>query len=79
MATPASDTILTLIAKLRNGMNQSDTAIGIVAFGIAALGKCHTRTKMRITVITTLKHFLFTSIRGTAFFQARIAKMRHQA
>ena len=46
--------ILALIPIKRNGMNASNTAIGMVAIGMDALGKCRKKTRMmRTTVITT--------------------------
>ena len=54
MATPASDMILALMPIMRNGMNASSTAIGMVTMGMAALGKCHRKTRMmRTTVMRT--------------------------
>ena len=51
MATPASDMILALMPIMRNGMNASNTAIGMVTIGIAALGKCHRKTRMMSTTV----------------------------
>ncbi len=54
MATPASDMMLALMPSMWKGMKESNTATGMVAIGMAALGKCHRKTRMmRTTVITT--------------------------
>ena len=54
MAMPPSDMMLAVMPSIRNGMNDTSTATGMVMTGISALGTCHRNSStMKTTVRMT--------------------------
>ena len=54
MAMPPSDMMLAVMPSIRNGMNDTSTATGIVMTGISALGTCQRNSStMKTTVRMT--------------------------
>ena len=51
MAIPPSDMMFADTPNARNGMNEINTATGIVTTGIIALGMCHRNSMMTTTTV----------------------------
>ena len=54
MAMPPSDMMFAVMPSIRNGMNETSTATGMVMTGMSALGTCHRNSRtMKTTVRMT--------------------------